>query len=117
MPNSQKGIRQHEQSVMQRHCPLPVQAAQERGAVIFLIGRKGGKVQHQEIRQRQQSQWRDDESQQPVTLLGAQQESNRRDDISNVDRQRKFTKAVIQQPQRRDRVRQDDEKRDQQKVK
>ena len=100
-------IGKDDQAVMQWYGAFPGEAAQKCGALIFLVGRKRGKVDDQKICKGKRGQRNDDHCEQAMIFFGLQKKSNGRNDVRKMRGESQFAKSAVEQADGRNGIRKD----------
>lgn len=98
-----------DETVMQRDCAFPRQAAEQRAALIFLVVGEGGEIDDEEIREREHGQRDEEDGQQARVFPGLEEKADGWNDVGDVQGEDQLTEAPIGKVEGRDGVGEDED--------
>lgn len=93
--------------MMQKHNALPTEAREKGDAVVFLILRKGLKISHDEIGKSEERQ-RNGEDEEAMGFICLKSEGDGGNHVGKMNGEEKFSRAAIDEAERREGVCKDD---------
>jgi len=115
IPEERRGGEEEEggedESVMKRDGALPAETGEERETFVLEILGEGGEVQHEEVGQGERGDGEREDGDEAMEVPGLEDESEQRSHVADVRGEEKFAEAAAGEAERRDGIREKDEKR------